>query len=233
MFKLISWVGAPILRWFPAAAKSATTVGKTSSFRKGIKYLWTSIDMALTGYMVYDYFTDDKDEEFVIRERALSFVTENILAPEIRFVLAANINDLSAVSLALTNASLSLNSELLDGYALRGLAYMALADYIERNPVGTRYSPEVIADISKKETLSFLTTGSTEGMLMFKELDDSLAACSIAQFPDMSLRNLDFMIFFAESFQDIAEDEKAAILQSAKLTAESTVIVGKPTAVMN
>lgn len=202
MFKLIRYVAGPVTRWFSVAAPAAKAAGKSSKLKKAFRYVWGALDIGLTGYAIYELTTDSANDEKVAREAAYDFVVASVLPLEVKLVVSRELNDTRGVAIALTNAALQMSGDQIDGRSIKQLSFMAAADYIERCPSGTLRSASVLQEIMGEEIAGFIA-GDLEGEDV-DALKDALQSVKFSELPDMSLRAIDFMVYFMDSLEHVA-----------------------------
>lgn len=207
MFKIIRYAGGALFKWGPRAFATAKVAGKAASWTKGVKYLWRGLDVALTGYAIYDFFSDDENDTIAARERANDLIMDQLLSPEVKLALELKINDSAAVAAGFTNAALVITaSEQLSGATIKGLSYLALGDYLKHVPVGTKYSSEDIETLMSTEIYSLLTQGLDLDQTTKDELKAGLSDVTFKDLPEMSLRHFDFIIYMFDQMTDVASN---------------------------
>lgn len=193
--------------WVQKATKVAEIAQSAEKIRKwktAGKWFWRAVDVASIAAVFVD-FSGGGSETALGNERAREFIFEAILNDTVKLALNASVNDTDAVCFAFAIKGTNLISSEPDMKSLTGLAFMTLANYLEDFPTGQRYSPEVVKDKMKDAMLSFLSVSGQIDEKMADDMRDALDDVDWNDIPNASHRQLDFIVYFFEMFDELAE----------------------------
>jgi len=212
MWRYLIKAGQGGMRWLARAFKSGAKFiprvfgsgvkGKTASVLRSI---WRVVDIGLTGYLVYDlFFSDDDENRSAIA--ANDFIYNQLLPDEVCFALELELNDTDAVGTAFAIAGTKLMEDQMDASTLKGLSYLALPSYLDvvRNQA-TLKSPATIKAIIKEEMANFL---ASDPNLSDDEIQEVVANIEDMNFEEMeigALRRFDFLAYIMDELSDYAE----------------------------
>jgi len=212
MWRYLIRAGQGGMRWLSRAFKSGAKYiprvfgsgvkGKTSSV---LRSLWRVVDIGLTGYLVYDlFFSDDDDNRSAIA--ANEFIYDQLLPTEICYALEVSLNDADAVGTAFAIAGVKLMEDQMDASTLKAISYLALPSYLDTVPANTTMkSPTTIKAIIKEELANFLSDDKNLTTDEIQEITDNVQDMNFEEMEIGALRRFDFLAYIMDELADFAE----------------------------
>jgi len=204
LVRAVSWLSNKLAKAWSDTVKGAGSGAKATSKVKVFSTIWKAVDVALTGWVIYDMFQDDSGDSIkgssqtwlhVILNRASTYAVLNVF------------EDNRAVADAFASQAGRMLSESGELKNLYGLTFAATSEYITQYPdpnsIALTYdaiSKELAAltseleDKSKSEDVKDAISAAEELKIMLKEAGESSPA---------SLRLCDFAAFAIRFISDV------------------------------
>lgn len=187
--------------------------------------------VGLNGLFIWDIFSGWNDDapqgvgafgKDALSSTALDQAMESFVPVELAQIVAADINDIEAMAIALRQQGLCMLDDALDHLSAKGYAYIACAEYLRDSKGGILTNADDMRDRLSLEFASYYKKvhnqedgwfdaeiATSEIVKGFEDVDFSEAPHEVVRRVDFYIYVLDCLISDTEKYVDEAEEEKA------------------------
>lgn len=203
--------GAVASRYLTTAGRTLRVTGSVSKTSSIFRTIWKGFDYLTTGYAIYEvvnWFAGDDNTDDDDRKNVLEYIMKNIVPTEVTMALSSTLNDPMMISLAFTNAGMTLLTDNDTSPSMKGMAYLACAQYILEYPTSSRraFSDDEVSKYLTKEVTSILTDSTnatvswmTSSTVSETDVKEAIDAIKIEGSPDNVVRYWDFVAYYLEA----------------------------------